>query len=145
VRPYSTRAWDELARMQLTPPEIVWGGFALGGSCVIFGQGGLGKSRFALNLARNQVLGIPFAGIPTAPRPLRHLMMGSENSIHRLQSDVRRMARDFPRNRLQRWGSISAYCNAGRAGGFPYLPCIPVQRDAVGGDAGRIPAGCPVG
>lgn len=91
VRPYSTRAWDELARMQLTPPEIVWGGFALGGSCVIFGQGGLGKSRFALNLARNQVLGIPFAGIPTAPRPLRHLMMGSENSIHRLQNDVRKM------------------------------------------------------
>ncbi len=92
VRPYSTRAWDELARMLLTPPEIVWGGFALGGSCVIFGQGGLGKSRFALNLARNQVLGIPFAGIPTAPRPLRHLMMGSENSIHRLQHDVRRMS-----------------------------------------------------
>ena len=91
VRPYSTRAWDELARMLLTPPEIVWGGFALGGSCVIFGQGGLGKSRFALNLARNQVLGIPFAGIPTAPRPLRHLMMGSENSIHRLQNDVRKM------------------------------------------------------
>lgn len=91
VRPYSTRAWDELARMMLTPPEIVWGGFALGGSCVIFGQGGLGKSRFALNLSRNQVLGVPFAGLPTAPRPLRHLMVGSENSIHRLQNDVRRM------------------------------------------------------
>lgn len=91
IRPYTTRAWDELARMELTPPEIVWGGFALGGSCVIFGQGGLGKSRFALNLARNQVLGVPFAGLPTALRPLRHLMMGSENSIHRLQNDVRRM------------------------------------------------------
>ena len=91
VCPYSTRAWDELGRMLLAPPEIVWGGFALGGSCVIFGQGGLGKSRLALNLARNQVLGIPFAGLPTAPRPLRHLLMGSENSIHRLQNDVRKM------------------------------------------------------
>lgn len=91
VRPYSTRAWDELGRMLLTPPEIVWGGFALGASCAIFGQGGLGKSRLALNISRNQVLGLPFAGLPTAPRPLRHLMMGSENSIHRLQYDVRRM------------------------------------------------------
>jgi hypothetical protein len=92
IRPYSTRAWDELARMHLTPPEIVWGGFALGASCVIFGQGGLGKSRLALNIARNQVLGLPFAGMDTAPRPLRHLFMGSENSIHRLQHDVRRMS-----------------------------------------------------
>lgn len=91
VRPYSTRAWDELGLMILTPPEIVWGGFTLGASCVFFGQGGLGKSRVALNIARNQVLGLPFAGLPTARRPLRHLMMGSENSIHRLQNDVRRM------------------------------------------------------
>ncbi|HOU59732.1 MAG TPA: AAA family ATPase [Kiritimatiellia bacterium] len=91
VRPYSTRAWDELGRMHLVPPLEVWGGFTLGASCVIFGQGGLGKSRLALNIARNQVLGLPFAGLPTAPRPLRHLMMGSENSIHRLQYDIRKM------------------------------------------------------
>lgn len=91
VRPYSTRAWDELGRMSLAPPVMVWGGFSLGASCVIFGQGGLGKSRLALNLARNQVLGLPFAGLPTAAQPLRHLMMGSENSIHRLQYDIRRM------------------------------------------------------
>ena len=91
VRPYSTRAWDELARMHLVPPLEVWGGFTLGASCVIFGVGGLGKSRVALNIARNQALGLPFAGLPTAPRPLRHLMMGSENSIHRLQYDIRKM------------------------------------------------------
>ena len=30
VRPYSTRSWGELRRMNLPPPEIVWGGFALG-------------------------------------------------------------------------------------------------------------------
>lgn len=91
IRPYSTRAWDELARMHLIPPDIIWGGFALGASCAIFGQGGLGKSRLALNIARNQALGLPFAGLPTAARPLRHLMMGSENSIHRLQYDIRKM------------------------------------------------------
>ena len=91
VRPYSTRSWGEIARMHLPPPEIVWGGCALGGSWAFFGIGGLGKSRLALNIARNQVLGLPFAGLPTAPRPLRHMMMGSENSIHRLQYDIRKM------------------------------------------------------
>ena len=105
IRPYSTRAWDELAEMELTPPEIVWGGFALGGSCVIFGQGGLGKSRLALNLARNQVLGIPFAGLPTAARPLRHLMMGSENSIHRLQNDVRKMGAGLAPEQVAKLGA----------------------------------------
>lgn len=105
IRAYSTRAWDELARMELTPPEIVWGGFALGGSCVIFGQGGLGKSRLALNIARAQVLGIPFAGIPTAPRPMRHLMMGSENSIHRLQGDVRKMGAGLAPEQVAKLGA----------------------------------------
>ena len=90
-QPYATRAWDELAEMNLTPPMQIWGGWCMGALCVIFGQGGLGKSRVALNLARNQVLGLPFAGLPTAANPLRHLFMGSENSIHRLQYDVRRM------------------------------------------------------
>ena len=91
-RPYAVRAWDALARMILESPLMIWGGWVLGALCVVFGQGGLGKSRLALNIARNQVLGLPFAGLPTAPRPLRHLMMGSENSIHRLQHDVRRMS-----------------------------------------------------
>ena len=90
-RPYTTRAWDELAHIHLVPPMEIWGGWVMGAACVVFGQGGLGKSRVALNLARNQVLGLPFAGLPTAAKPLRHLFMGSENSIHRLQYDVRRM------------------------------------------------------
>jgi hypothetical protein len=78
--------------MMIEPPTEIWGGWVLGAACAIFGQGGLGKSRLALNLARNQVLGLPFAGMPTAAQPLRHLFMGSENSIHRLQYDVRKMS-----------------------------------------------------
>ena len=91
IRPYSTRSWAELARLDLPPLDRLWGGTALGTTVVIYGIGGLGKSRLALNLARNQVLGLPFAGLPTCVRPLRHLMMGSENSIHRLQHDVKNM------------------------------------------------------
>ena len=93
VRPYSTRNWGELIRMTLPALVNVWGWFMLGALAVIFGQGGLGKSRVALNIARNQVLGLPFAGLPTHPEPLRHLFMGSENSIHRLQHDARMMSR----------------------------------------------------
>ena len=91
IRTYSTRSWLELARMPLTPPSKIWGGFALGTTGVIFGQGGLGKSRLALNIVRNQVLGFSFAGLSTASQPLKYLMMGSENSIYRLQHDVKRM------------------------------------------------------
>ncbi len=91
-KPYTTRAWDELARLILEPPEIVWAGWTLGALCVFFGVGGLGKSRLALDLARCQVLGWQFAGMDTAPRPLKHLFVGSENSIHRLQHDVRKMS-----------------------------------------------------
>ena len=101
-RPYSTRTWAELVGMELPPPRPVWGGIVLGGLGVFFGQGGLGKSRVALNLARNQVLGLPFAGLPTGPEPLRHLMMGSENSIHRLQNDARRMGAGLDAERIAR-------------------------------------------
>lgn len=91
--PYTTRAWGELSRMLLPPLEYFWGqAFALGSNGILFGQGGLGKSRLALNLVRNQVIGLPFAGLATGNRPLRQLMMGSENSIHRLQHDVRKMS-----------------------------------------------------
>lgn len=93
VVPYSTRGWGELHGLELPPRATFWGEiFALCQVQVIFGQGGLGKSRVALNLARNQVLGLPFCGLQTGAGPLRHLLMGSENSIHRLQGDVRAMS-----------------------------------------------------
>lgn len=96
-QPYTTRAWDEISRLQLPAPVWFLGEcFALGYGRVrlhaIFGQGGLGKSRIALNIARNQVLGVPFADMPTGTTPLRHLLMGTENGLHRLQSDIRRMS-----------------------------------------------------
>ncbi len=103
IVPYSTRGWAELSRLMLPPQVCFWGdGFAMGQVSTIFGQGGLGKSRLSLNLARNQVLGLPFADIPTSGQPLRHLLMGSENSIHRLQNDVRRMSGGLSPEQLER-------------------------------------------
>jgi hypothetical protein len=97
ARPYSTRSWGEIISLDLPPPDWFWGAcFALGYGRVrvqvIFGQGGLGKSRISMNLARNQVLGLPFGGMTTGTRPLRHLFMGTENGIHRLQYDIQRMS-----------------------------------------------------
>ena len=78
ARAYSTRAWGEIARLALPPPIWFLGEcFALGHGRVrlhaIFGQGGLGKSRISMNIARNQVLGLPFGGMPTGTKPRRHL------------------------------------------------------------------------
>lgn len=93
ARPYSTRSWGELHDLELPPRVCFWGEtFALGQLQVVFGQGGLGKSRVALNHARNQILGLSFCGLATGTRPLRHLLLGSENSIHRLQGDVHAMS-----------------------------------------------------
>lgn len=97
VRPYSTRSWGEVSRLNLPPPVWFLGEcFALGHGRVrphvIFGQGGLGKSRIGMNIARNQVLGFPFGGMETGTGPLRHLLMGTENGIHRLQNDIRKMS-----------------------------------------------------
>lgn len=97
AQPYSTRAWGEIARLALPPPTWFLGEcFALGYGRVrlhvVFGQGGLGKSRIAMNIARNQVLGRPFGGLATGGKPLRHLFMGTENGLHRLQHDIRRMS-----------------------------------------------------
>ena len=97
VRAYSTRAWGEIARLALPLPIWFLGQcFALGFGRVrlhaIFGQGGLGKSRISMNIARNQVLGLPFGGMSTGTKPLRHLFMGTENGLHRLQHDIRKMS-----------------------------------------------------
>ncbi|MCE9614259.1 MAG: AAA family ATPase [Lentisphaerae bacterium] len=97
ARPYSTRAWGEIARLILPPPIWFLGEcLALGYGRVrlhtFFGQGGLGKSRIGMNIARNQVLGLPFGGMATGDRPLRHLFMGTENGLHRLQHDIRKMS-----------------------------------------------------
>ena len=98
ARPYTTRAWGEIAHMLLPPPVWFLGEcFALGFGRVrlhaVFGQGGLGKSRISMNIARNQVLSRPFGGMPTGDRPLRHLFMGTENGLHRLQYDTRHMSK----------------------------------------------------
>lgn len=93
-RGFTVKTWGEVVRAVLAAKRFFVGLlFACGQVQTLFGQGGLGKSRIALNIARNQVLGLPFLDQPTGDAPLRHLFVGSENDIHRWQWDMRAMSR----------------------------------------------------
>lgn len=48
-----------------------------------------------MQLAISQILGQPFAGIRTHPKPLKHLLIGTENSIHRQQAELSKMTAGF--------------------------------------------------
>lgn len=90
---YSIRDFMDVATAELPPQKFVWGGMELAsGECAeIIGPPGLGKSRFALNLAVHQVLGRPFAHPDYTGNcpPLRWLFMGTENSLRRWNHDAR--------------------------------------------------------
>jgi hypothetical protein len=91
---FTVRTWGEVVDMTLTVKRMIYARlFACGQLQTIFGQGGLGKSRIGTNLARNQVLGVPFLGVETETEPLRHLFIGSENDAHRWQVDARCMSK----------------------------------------------------
>jgi len=95
----------ELLDTEVPPKTNVLGDgvITLGQLTTVIGQGGTGKSRFVMQLALSQVLGLPVADLPTHPEPLRHLLIGTENSIHRQKHDLQRMTSnltDDQRNRL---------------------------------------------
>jgi hypothetical protein len=92
-RAFTVMSGAELRAVRLPPKVNVLGDgvIALGQMTTIIGQGGTGKSRAAMQIAVSQVLGASFAGLATHPVPLRHLLIGTENSIHRQQGDYVRM------------------------------------------------------
>ena len=90
---YTTRDALDILSDDRPQPEEIWGGLQLvpGQIMEVIGGSGLGKSRIVLNLALNQVLGRPFAGLPTLQRPLTWLFYGNENSFYRFRHDLSRM------------------------------------------------------
>lgn len=91
--PFTVVTGDQLDAITLPPRVDVLGNgvIALGQLTTVIGQGGTGKSRFAMQVAISQILGWPVANLATHQTPLRHLLIGTENSIHRLQHDYRKM------------------------------------------------------
>ena len=99
---FSVRSWGEIHDLDLPPITYFWGNvFTLHQLQSMFGQGGLGKTRMALNMARNQVLQIPFCGMATGSRPLCHLMLSSENNIHRLKHDIRCQSHGLSKEQIE--------------------------------------------
>lgn len=96
LKPYTVRSFAEIVEMQLPPLKYAWGGVELSNSSTaeIIGPPGLGKSRFAFNVAFHQILQRPFpnAEYSALGQPLKWLFLGTENSIRRWQSDARKMA-----------------------------------------------------
>ncbi len=85
------RSWVEPADMNILGDGLL----QKGGLAVVGGQGGVGKSRFALQLAICQSLGIPFVGLDTHGKPQRWLFIGNENSIVRMKSDLDAMLSQY--------------------------------------------------
>jgi hypothetical protein len=98
---FTVRSWGECVEIELPPKRFIMGElFAQGQVQALFGQGGLGKSRLALNIARNQVLGLPFLEMGTGTDPMRHLFIGSENDLYRWQIDTRCMSKGLAKEQV---------------------------------------------
>ncbi len=103
--PFTVLSATQLLAKEIPPKTNILGDgiITLGQLTTLIGQGGTGKSRVAMQIALSQVLGWSFAGFATHPQPLKHLLIGTENSIYRQQSDLRKMTAaldEEQRNRL---------------------------------------------
>ena len=92
-KPFTILSGADLRNVTVPPRVDVLGEgiIALGQMTTIIGQGGTGKSRAAMQTGISQILGWSFAGLKTHPQPLKHLFIGTENSIHRQKSDYLKM------------------------------------------------------
>ncbi len=101
--PFTVLSSTELLARNLPPKTNILGDgiITLGQLTTIIGQGGTGKSRVAMQIALFQVLGLKFGGFPTHDTPLRHLLIGTENSIYRQQSELRKMTASFSDEQLK--------------------------------------------
>ena len=101
MQKYTVRGAWEIACLDLPPPEAIWNGITLSPFSIygIAGAPGRGKSRVIENLARQQVLGRDFLGLPTLQRPLKWLIAGTENDIRRRNYEMcRYLFRADPRD-----------------------------------------------
>lgn len=97
-KPFTVLSGADLRNVAVPPRIDVLGEsiIALGQMTTIIGQGGSGKSRAAMQIGISQILGQTFAGLKTHTQPLKHLFIGTENSIHRQKSDYLKMTAALP-------------------------------------------------
>ena len=92
-KPLSLRSPLEILKMEFDPADLLLAnGYLVKGSALtILGQGGLGKSRFALQLAVCSILGRDFLGWKTSGAKVKWLFLQTENGCRRLKADLGKM------------------------------------------------------
>ncbi|HEY5909185.1 MAG TPA: AAA family ATPase [Verrucomicrobiae bacterium] len=101
------RTPDELLAMVFDDSDCVLGDrlIAVGQSCSIIGQAGIGKSRIGMQAAACCITGRPFLGIDTHAPKLSWLVLQVENTNRRLRDDLAALRKwcgaDWPRVNAQ--------------------------------------------
>ncbi len=101
-KPLSIRSPLEILKMQFDPRDLLLSnGYLIKGSALtILGQGGLGKSRFTLQLAVSSILGRDFLGWQTSGAEVKWLFLQTENGCRRLKADLEKMLAGFSKAEL---------------------------------------------
>ena len=86
------RTISEILKMEFSDDDLYLrnGYLQRGGSLSIFGAGGIGKSRLAMQLAICSAAGLPFLGWETQGKP-KWLFLQTENGNRRLSHDLKKM------------------------------------------------------
>jgi hypothetical protein len=103
-KPLSLRSPLEILKMEFDPADLLLAnGYLVKGSALtILGQGGLGKSRFALQLAVCSILGRDFLGWQTSRSQVKWLFLQTENGCRRLKSDLGKMMSGLSKAELEK-------------------------------------------
>lgn len=94
-KPFTILNGSELREAKIPEKTNVLGDgvIALSQLTTVIGQGGTGKSRVVMQIALSQILGWSIGGLKTHPQPLKHILIGTENSIYRQKSDYLKMTK----------------------------------------------------
>jgi len=101
AKAFNTVTAAELLEMELPPPQHIWGPGIItrGQLTAVIGQGGTGKSRLLMQAAVEERAGMAPLGfeLPKGSRRManRWLFVGTENSMRRLQDELRLMLARF--------------------------------------------------
>lgn len=101
----SIRRPGDLLKMQFDDSDILLGDRVLAKSqfLVIAGQAGIGKSRFALQLAVDSILNRDFLKLPIKNGGGKWLMLQTENSNRRLNKDLQRLKESLTE---EQWNTV---------------------------------------
>lgn len=94
-KPFTVLNGSELRKAKIPAKINVLGDgvIALSQLTTVIGQGGTGKSRVVMQIALSQILGWSLGGLKTHAQPLKHLLIGTENSIYRQKGDYLKMTK----------------------------------------------------